>query len=252
MSGRRRLVTVLGAAGIAAAVSSQLWAPTLLRRSPAFEIRRVEISGMHLVAPHELLTTSGVRLGQNLWDDPGPWLAALRAHPGIAAAVIERVPPGTLRIRVEERQPIALVELDVLRAATLTGELLPVDPSRTTLDLPIVRGPVAPDGAVGDRVEEERRRELLEALGAVAALDRNLFARVSEVRRDPAGHVVLELVDPAVRVLVPAGAAPSRLHQLLAVLEDLEGRHSGARPGASDPIDVDLRYADQVVVRIPS
>jgi cell division protein FtsQ len=252
MKGKRRLATVLGALVIAGAASAPVWAPTLLRRVPVFEIRRVEVSGMHLVAPHELLATSGVQMGQNLWDDPDPWLVALLGHPGVAAASIERVLPGTLRIRVEERQPVAFVEEEVLRAATVTGELLPVDPSRVNLDLPLVRGAIVRDGDAGDRVGDEGTRHLLAELGAIAAVDRDLFSRISEVSRDPAGHAVLALVDPAMRVMLPGGTDRSRLHRLLAVLEDLEKRDSGRRPDAADPIRVDLRFADQVVVRIPS
>jgi hypothetical protein len=252
MRRRTKLLLAGVAISIAAVAAAPYWAPRLLGDFQAFEIERVEVSGMHLVAPHEVLETSGIRQGQSVWDDREPWLAAIRSHPGVADASIERVLPRTLRIRVEERRPIAFVEAEALRAATDTGDLLPVDPSRAALDLPLVRGAVHPPGEVSDRVHDAGTLGLLADAGRLAAFDPHLYARVSEVSRAPAGHVVLSLTSPAMRVLLPAEPGTARLRQLRAVLDDLEQRADLAQRRASKPIHVDLRFADQVVVRLSS
>src|SRR5690606_25338782 len=124
----------------ATALSAPFWGPAALRRVGWFEVRRVEVSGTRLLAPHLVLAASGIRSGQSVWDDPQAWEEALRAHPAIADARVVRRLPQTLRVRVEEKRPVAFVEAGSLRPATASGEILPVDPARTPVDLPIVRG----------------------------------------------------------------------------------------------------------------
>ncbi|HLL83075.1 MAG TPA: hypothetical protein VK420_10505, partial [Longimicrobium sp.] len=76
---RRTRRIALAAAGIAAA-SSPFWSPPLLRVTPGFDTRRVEVSGTRLLAPHEVLAASGVKIGGSVWTDPAGWEAALRRH----------------------------------------------------------------------------------------------------------------------------------------------------------------------------
>jgi cell division protein FtsQ len=221
-------------------------------RMDFFRVERVEISGVQLLAPHEVLAASGVGAGQNVWQDPAPWIAALRAHPVVAEATVERSLPRTLLIHIEERRPVALLEAGTLRPATAEGELLPVDPARVPLDLPLVRGaPIAGDAA---RVEDPDIRLLLVEMGRLARLDPALLARISEIRRAPSGDLLLTLGHPAAELLLPAGSDPLRLRQVRAVLADLDGRGSvAADPRAAPPrVRVDARFADQVVVRFPA
>lgn len=232
------------------ALASPLWGPWAFRRLDVFRVERVEVVGTHLLAPHEVLAASGLREGQNVWDDPEPWLAALRAHPAVREAAVERVLPRTLRLRVEEQRPVALVELGTLRPVTAEGVVLPVDPTRAPVDLPLLRTPAARASETG--LESEAVRRLLAETGRIAELDPALFARVSEVRPAAAGELLLVLGQPAAELMLPAGAEPERLRRLRAVLEDLERRGlvPAARPGRA--VRVDLRFADQIVVRLPS
>lgn len=233
------------AALAAAALSAPLWGPAGLRRVGAFQVKRVEVSGTRLLAPHAVLAASGIRAGQNVWDDAAGWEEALRAHPAVAEARVTRRLPGTLRVRVEEKRPVALVEAGALRPATAAGEVLPIDPSRSAVDLPILRGSWADAGG------REAARGLLTELGRLAELDPGLLAEVSEVRAGEEGAAVLVLSHRLAEIVVPAGLESGRLAQLRAVLGDLERRGAPAeapRPAAR----VDLRFRDQIVVRLSS
>ena len=217
------------------------YAPRALRRLDFFTVRRVEISGTHLLAPHQVLAASGVRPGQNLWDDPSAWVAALRAQPAIAAVHISRRLPHTLRIRVEEKRAVALVEAGVLTPVTASGQLLPVDPARAGVDLPLLRGAWA---GLGDA----RRRLLLGVADRLGRADPGLCAEVSEIRAGGAGVVILR--HRLGEILLPADADATRLAELHAVLADL-ARRLPATPAPAH-VRVDLRFAGQVVVRLPS
>ena len=244
---RRRTRRIAAAAILAAAAGSPFWGPPLLRRTPGFDTRRVEVSGTRLLAPHEVLAASGVKMGDNVWSDPAAWEAALRRHPVVAEAEVTRRLPGTLRIRVTEKRPAALVQAGTLRPVTAEGQVLPVDPARVPLDLPLLRAPVRPDAR--GQITAAPVRALLAEAGRLGDLDPALMARVSEVRPEPSGALRLVLTAPAAEVILPAGANEARLVRLRAALADLERR---IPPDSTRRrTRVDARWEDQIVVRIP-
>lgn len=232
---RWTLAAVLAAIGS----GSPLWAPPLLRRLAWFEARAVEVTGTRLLAPHEVLRLSGVRPGMNVWTDPSAWEAALRRHPAVADAQVTRRLPHTLRIRVVERRPVALVQDGVLRPATADGQVLDVAPARAPVDLPVL---VAAGG-------DARRLGLREA-GRLAELDPALLARVSEIRPAADGHLRLVLSAPEMEILLPAGADEARLLRLRTALTHVARRMAADSVLAGRVPRVDARWEDQIVVRL--
>jgi hypothetical protein len=244
----RRSPLLLSAACALLLLSGALGGVHLLRAIPWFDVQRVEVSGTRLLAPHEVLARSGIRTGQSVWDDPAAWEASLREHPVIAGARVTRRLPHTLRVRVEEKRPVAYVEAGSLRAATGAGEVLPVDPTRAPLDVPIVRG------EAGAAADSPGLRRLLAETERLGGLDPVLLAEVSEIRAGDSAGDVLVLSHRRAEIVLPAGAGSLRLLQLRAVLDDLERRDpaGSADARAASVPRVDLRFGDQIVVRFPS
>lgn len=233
----RRVLLATAAAGVVAA--GIVGIPRLLREMRYFEVRAVEVSGIQLLAPHEVLRAAAIREGQTVWDDPAGWERALESHPAIESARVSRRFPRTLRIRVEEKRAVAYVEEGSLTPVTGAGERLPIDPTRAPANLPIARA--ADGGEVPVRVLLEAER--------LATLDPGLISDVSEIHaRDAEGGSLL-LRHRRAEVLLPAGAAAARLAELRVVLADLDRRRA---PGDAEGVArVDLRFAEQVVVRLP-
>lgn len=234
---KRRVV--LAGLGLAAALSAPVWGAAVLRHVHAFDVRRVEVVGTRLLAPHEVLAASGVAAGQSVWQDLGVRRQALRAHPVVTDAVVQRVLPHTLQLRITELAPVALVEQGGLRMATAAGVVLPTDPARAAPDLPLVRTGAAGSAAVLDSVA----RRLLAQTGHLAGLHPALAGRVSEVFPAPGGAVRLVLSQPRAEVVLPPNPDLNRLQELTAVLNYLE------RQGTAGAL-LDLRWSGQVVVRV--
>jgi hypothetical protein len=240
---RARRIAALAAAAVAVAAVAgfRWWAPVLLHDASWFAATRIEVVGARLLAPHEVVAASGIRIGASVWSDPAAWETALRAHPVVADARVERRLPGTLRVRVVEKRPVALVAAGALRPATAAGELLPVDPALVPLDLPLAGS--AADTA--SRVVDAALLALLAEGGRLAEVDPVLMARVSELGPGPGGSIRLVLAHPRAEVVLPAGAAEPALTRLRATLDHVAGRE---RPGGHARLDA--RFADQVVVRL--
>jgi len=243
---RRRTAVLLGAATIVGGVAAAFpyWAPPLGQRIEWFAAERVEVSGARLLPPHEVLRASGVRVGTNVWADPAPFVAALRKHPAVAGAEVIRVWPRTLRIRIVEKTPAALVQAGVLRPATADGEVLAVDAARSGLDLPLYTGRVKVDAR--QRITDAEARAALAEAARLAELEPALMARVSELRPLSKTETRLVLSRPAADVLVRDGIGPEALVRLRAALDDVAGRIAADTTHAR--VVVDARYDDQVVV----
>lgn len=237
----RRIRLAALAAALPVLLAAPLYGPRVLERTPWFRVQRVEVSGVRILAPHEVLAASGIVRGESVWRRPEPWLAALRRHPGIEDARVVRRLPATLRIEVREKRPVGLVERGSLHPVTAAGEVLPVDPARVPVDLPLLR---TPSGST---------RAMAAEVGRLGELDPGLLARVSEVGWAGRGTLLLVLSGPDARVLLPVGAQPDRLRQLRAALDRVgRGAPAAADSAAAGPVRVDLRFQDQVVVRFPN
>jgi cell division protein FtsQ len=226
----------------AAALSSPAWAPALLRDVEWFSVRRVEISGTRLVAPREVLAAADLPQGHNLWSELPAIERAVLRHPSIDSVAVSRLPPHTLRIRVQEKRPVAFVEIGSLAMVTAAGEILPLDPTRAGLDLPLVRGAWL-------EMQAASREAVLRVVEAVRTGDPELLAQTSELRPVDAGGTAVRLQHSGAEILLPASVDGDRLSRLRAVLEDLQGRGPVGQGDAALPI-VDARFEDQIVVRL--
>lgn len=222
-----------------------LWAagsevPEALASMEAFRVRDVEISGLRYLDRVEALELLELTPETSIWGDRDRWVAALERHPLVWRVSLGRRMPGTLVVRVVERRPVALVPTPTLEPVDAEGVRLPIDPARYRLDLPVVSPsePVVP----GARLVPASTRELLARVGRLMESDTTFLRMVSEVAWTQRGDVVVRWSDPKLDLLLPADASPARVREGLTVLADAVGR-------GDDPTQIDLRYADQVVVR---
>src|ERR1700744_6158790 len=127
--------------------------------NPDFAIQNVQVQTDGVIAPEQLRRWSGVKPGANLI---GLDLAAVKRNLELVSAVssvsVERVLPTTLKIRVQERDPIAQVNVPradssgaivagVFQLAADGVVMQPLDPrmcavplTQTASDLPLITG----------------------------------------------------------------------------------------------------------------
>ena len=183
---------------------------------------------MRYLAPDDVLESLQLRPDQSVFDDLDVLEERASRVRGVVQVRVRRVLPGTLRVEVSERIPIAFapgpagfVTLDVL------ARPLPFDPTASVVDLPLVARP--------DTL-------LVGALGAVRFASRDLYDEVDWAERVRGGVGGVRLVLGDRRILMQAAPAVSDVDAVLAVRELL------ARSG-SEYEELDARYGGWVVVR---
>lgn len=242
MSGRRRWIALALAAVVLTSAAAH--APTVLRRFDAFAVQHVEIRGTHYLAAYDALVQSGITRRSSVFDDFAPWRARLRKHPTIINAQIERRLPNTIRIRIIETEPTALVRTPDLTAVDARGKALPIDATTVDIDVPILTTNSHPNA--NGEFADAATRQVINVLAALQRRDSRLFSWVSEAGPARDQGVRLGLRTPAgAEALVSANPRALRLNELQVALADL-----AVRGELSKLKRIDARFHDQIVVEL--
>ncbi|SDG44624.1 cell division protein FtsQ/DivIB [Roseospirillum parvum] len=193
-------------------------------------VASVEVIGRRRTAPDALLAALGHGPGDPILSlDLAAARARIEALPWVRRAALARRLPGTVRITLEERRPLALWQHDG-RFSVIDGDGAPlaVDPARFAT-LPVVVGPDAPTHAA----------EFLEMLN----LEPALAARVRAATRIGARrwNVVLDDIAEGPEIRLPEHRPDAAWRRL----GELDRRH-GLLGRALAMID--LRLGDRLVV----
>lgn len=242
-SGWSRVPGLLGVAVVCGAtVLGVSRLPGLLANMEAFRARDFAMEDARFVEVEEALRWARIPAGSSVWDDPSPWEERLRRHPLVEDVEIRKDLPAGLVFRVREATPVALVPRPTLEPVDARGRVLPLDPSMHRLDLPVIR-PAVEGGARA--LTETDLSAVAREVGRLRALDPRLVSSISTLTVGPRGDLVASLAEPRVEL---------RFHPPLTALRLQEGMralsHASDRIGSGSVGAVDLRYEDQVVVRL--
>ena len=208
----------------------------------AFRVTEVEIRGLRYLTRSDVLEAIRVGPETSVWGDLDSRAEALRAHPLVRTVHIERRIPNGLVISVGERVPVALVSTPTVEPVDGEGILLPLDPAEHRFDLPLVNVGLAP--AAGSRILPGQARELVAEVGRLTSVDAVFLQMVSEVGWGERRSIVARWIEPDVEFLLPLGVSQDRLREALNALA-----HAASNTSGEVPQLIDLRFADQVVVR---
>ncbi|HEX2833292.1 MAG TPA: FtsQ-type POTRA domain-containing protein [Thermoanaerobaculia bacterium] len=229
----QRLLVILRTAGLVATlVIGGIWVWRHTQSDERFAVRTIEVDGaVHTPrAALDLLTQRYV--GANLFQmDIARVQQDLGGLGWVRRIDIEKKLPDTLRIKITERNPVALVRLSdtILYVDEEGAGFAELTPTVGDRDLPVIGEAQGPELARTVKLLEELRRS-----------DPAMYARISEVWPiPPRGFAIYDRELGAV-VYVNADDAASKYRDLRAVLA-----------AESNPkIEyADLRFADRVIVK---
>jgi cell division protein FtsQ len=211
---------LLGAAGVLLVAAI----PRALSRSSFFRVSRVEVVGIHYLSGPEVVAALGLRRNASLFDATEPVKRSAIAIRGVRRAWVTRRWPGTLVVRVEEFEPVALSPgRDRLVLIDGRGRVLPFDPTRAPSDLPVAPADPA----------------LARLIARIKETEPALFRQIVSASRERQ-VVTLELGER--RFLLRPDANAAQLRALVAVMDDLARKGRRYR-------ELDARFTDRVFVR---
>jgi cell division protein FtsQ len=218
-----------------------------VRTSPAFALREIEVDGHVRITEAEILETAGVAMGRNVFDvSPEDAQQRLSEHAWIDEARVERRLPGTLRIHVRERRPVALVALPEVYLVAEDGAVFKRVENDDPVDLPVITGI---DRGRFTRDRGFRTSILLECVALLhdyRAAGLSGREEIGEVHVESDDGLSLYVGEDSLYVRLGHGPFRAKLRRLRTVEEELERR--GAR-AAYVYLDNERR-PDRVTVRI--
>ncbi len=209
-----------------------------------FRVRDVRVVGARIANPRVLVAESGL-MGRSVswWSSLGAYTEQVKRDPMIADARFERRFPDGLTLIVEERQPIALVELGRLTPVDPEGRVLPVSAFQEGWDAPVLAlGWEDPDEVAGAEVRPGQVREAVAWLVQVRGEYPALYRELSAVELERSGTITLRLVHTE-GVIVLDRTTPI---EKLALVDDVLG---DLREKGIEYMEVDLRFEDQIIVQ---
>jgi len=223
-----RLVVVGAVVGLA------LWIYGRTQSDVRFALKTIEVSGAVHTPRAAVNAITQAYVGANLFRlDIAHIQNDLQALGWVSRIETEKKLPDTLRVRIVERTPVALVQNgDRLQYVDENGvPFAELSPAVGDSDLPLITG------ATG--AELARCVALLRAL---RARDAEVFARISEVR--PVAPDGFALFDRQLGAVVYA-----REDDLSAKWRDLYAITSAEKLGRASIAYADLRFADRIVIK---
>jgi len=215
------------------------WTYEQVLSTPRLAVRHLSVSGALRAQPREIIRLAGIEEGQNIFSFSSSEVEKkIGENPWVLEASVKRKLPGTVRILVEERRPVAIVKTKGLfvmdSLGTVFKKLTPAD----RLDLPIVTG-------LGGASDEHKSAIITDFLRLFSILDnRNGFniGNVSEVHCDPEYGFTIYTLDRGLRVELGSSDFEARLK----TFERLMAMNKAVLRGVTA---VDLRKAGEAVVR---
>ncbi len=237
------IIVVIGASVLVA------WAlHRYLRSSPRFAVKTVQVDGNDRRGAHQLAARGGIELGKNIFTvDEQIAAAGILSDPWIAEAEVNTELPGSVFIKVVEREAGALT--------TLGGQLYLVDTGGEVFkrltegdpnDLPVITGL---DPEVASRDREGTKARLRRVLDLIADLEQVGVAKrypIQEVNIEPDESLTVTIGTDGIALAFGPPPYRSKIQKAKRILGEL--RHRKVKPAL---IFVDNRaHPERVVVRM--
>jgi len=197
----------------------------LLVASDLFRIDEVSIVGGTQLSQEKILALSDIQNGVSTFAlDLALIGRKIEENPWVKTARVERIFPRQVNILVEERVPMAIINLGYLYYLDQAGDVFKVLGQEDNLDFPVVTG--------FDRTEllarpEAGRQQLQEVVALIEILrNRESFnlTQVSEIHQEKNGGLTLFTLNGGVKVKLGVGHLDEKITRLERIYARLQPR----------------------------
>jgi cell division protein FtsQ len=206
-----------------------------LKSSSWFFLNQIEVAGTHKTKPEQI--KKYIRDGQQnaLFADLTVIKLGLENHPWIQSAVIWRELPGTIRVHITERRPVALVLAGNLYLVDLDGRVIDTfDHDPEYASLPVLTG-------IDEISNENQIRKALQFVSALAQ-DTSVLHQVSEINYYDGENTIIYMKGFTFGLLVSKD-------DILPMIKKFIDYSDVIKKNFGDVKVVDLRYQSQIILK---
>lgn len=214
----------------------------LLQATP-LPVQKVEVRGINRLSREEIISLTGVAIGQNLLTLRLKTIGQqVSSNPWVASVKVQRFYPGTLSLSIQEREPVAVINMGLLYYLDANGE--PFKPLNfgDALDFPVVTGFQEEQlnaDPITTRLALKTACQLLDALKQHGSF---ILADVSEIHYDEAHGFSLYTTSGALPIKIGNEDFDNKLLRFARIYQNLMTQQPGLQY-------IDLDYSDRIVVK---
>lgn len=224
--------------------SGALLTAQMLLESGYFGVEQIRVEQQVRVSEGDILAASDIEIGDSLFDLELHMIGRkIEEHPWIARAEVERAFPDQVVIRVVEREPRAIIDLDYLYYVDKSGDVFKMLEAGDELDYPVITG-------IDRQYLLDNPDQTQDSLNLALALMNQLEVRplfnlddVSEIHFDQQDGLIMHTRIGGVPVRMGKQGFELKLNRLEAIYEDLEPRLLALKY-------IDLNVTDRVIVKV--
>lgn len=241
----RVLMTLVVGVSAVLIVGGCLLGTRVLLASDRFHVDQVQVLGQQRLTAEEVVAQSNIRLGQSIFAlDLVKIGRKIEENPWVRTTSVRRIFPRQVVLQVEERTPVAVINLGYLYYVDRTGDVFKVLSREDALDFPMITGLGRQEYLQDPEAAGQRLREVVALIEHLAGRSRFSLEDVAEIHLDADGGLSLFTYVGAVPVRLGQGQYAGKLDRLERVYKELEPRLSVLK-------GIDLAVADRVIVTLP-
>ncbi len=215
-----------------------------VKSSPYFYVRSVIFQGCDNASDKDLYALSGIKPNTSLLSMDAKVVSDKVAnHPWVKRAITQKQLPNKLKIKVIEREPVAIVSLDGLYYLGESGVIFKKLEKADGADYIVVTG-IKKSEAFSKKAKN--RRKLTQVVKLIELLkSREVFndKNVSEINLSRDNGITLYTYDGALSIKVGKSFSSGQFDRLVTILGKLKERDVSAER-------IDLDYDKRVVVKV--
>lgn len=236
-----RIVMVAGIAAAAAGLCFGLY--TAISRTTLFRVEKIEVTNSNRLPREEVVELSGAKPGDGMLALNLRVMAEqLLKNPWIEDVKVRRYFPHTVSIRVSEREPLAVLNMNYLYYMDKKGDVFKPLNTGDSLDYPVITGLTEEELGKDQAGSKEALRKGVELIALLKSGGLFKLEDVSEIHLDKGYGFTLFTAQGGVPIKLGRDGFREKLTRLSKIYRELQGTMTTV-----DYIDLD--YSDRIIVK---
>lgn len=216
-------------------------------KNEAFELKAVKIQGNCFVSKEDIFERAKIDFSKDIFKiDTGEIEARILTHPMIDKVSVNRFLPSALKIKIGERDLIAVISGSEISAVDKEGSILTQFPTESVYDLPAITGFHFQQDSANFRSpdEPEKVQQAVDILNELKTADLLLYHEISELNYSRNHGFIFYLKEKNLPIIFGRDNFSQKLMYFSTIYHHLL-REDDLKKIAI----IDVRFDDQVVVK---
>ena len=206
-----------------------------------FNIVGVDVDGAEYIDSDEILSAAAIEIGKNIFDvDLRKVSETLENQFTADDFTIYKRLPNSIRISVNEKTPVALLNVKELIGVDKNGVPLPHIGAELAANLPILTG-ISTVASLSDSTVSERLKAGLELLEKIKDNAPSTYKRISEINVSNMNTLGISLIDNGLEVIIGEKDWIRKIPVLDKVINEITMNRKAVKA-------VDIRFGEKIVV----